>query len=470
MNRALLILSFAALPFCLSAESGASTWAQGWVSGMFDVSGEPISCALVPGHTLLLVEEYDRLVANSDKRGADEAYEKLRSFVFDEIGEQSPCFVEYGLEVIALETIKPSNQDRIQEHVEPQSRRAVGDINTQVITQAVAVLMDSGKFVFLTHKKRQELGGQWLEKTPGTGEYSAIGAYDCATSTVYVDPYLRPFDLATTIYHEMDHFVRDKTVLPLPQSTANSELFTSTSDSGIVPPSVSLSPTFFGANSNPSALNWTLYNLADETAAMLDSRQRQMSLQSYVMKGTFQDGLYFDVRHYLPKKGYNYEKDLTFLSKGGPIADFKKTLVLGFHGNDELPPGWVMGGILSERAIELAFQQQGQEKLLAKAQDLRSQIFATIGQAYFPNQKIVYPNGMDADHFFDFNFETAFNLATANQVPAWISGPSPMCKAYMDSITHGELDQYLGVRFNTESGSGAVKASVRPCLSLRTRL
>jgi len=63
----------------------------------------------------------------------------------------------------------------------------------------------------LTRKLRDELGGEWKKKSLfRKNQYQIMGAYDCQQSIVWFDPSQRPFDLASTLSHEAEHFYQDK--------------------------------------------------------------------------------------------------------------------------------------------------------------------------------------------------------------------------------------------------------------------
>ncbi len=63
----------------------------------------------------------------------------------------------------------------------------------------------------LTPQLRDELGGEWRKKSLfRKNQYQIMGAYDCLQSIVWFDPSQRPFDLAATLAHEVEHFYQDK--------------------------------------------------------------------------------------------------------------------------------------------------------------------------------------------------------------------------------------------------------------------
>ena len=63
----------------------------------------------------------------------------------------------------------------------------------------------------LTKQIRNELGGEWIKKNKKrSDQYQIMGAYDCLQSIVWFDPSQRPFDLAASLAHEIEHFYQDK--------------------------------------------------------------------------------------------------------------------------------------------------------------------------------------------------------------------------------------------------------------------
>ncbi len=61
-----------------------------------------------------------------------------------------------------------------------------------------------------------KLRNQWLEK--GVAQASALGGYECGSSTIFYNPLSSPFDLGAALTHEIGHLLRDKSefVLPIP--------------------------------------------------------------------------------------------------------------------------------------------------------------------------------------------------------------------------------------------------------------
>lgn len=56
---------------------------------------------------------------------------------------------------------------------------------------------------------REAWGGVWKERDP-SGRFRILGAYDCLTGKIYIEPTLAPWNLAAVIAHEADHIFRDK--------------------------------------------------------------------------------------------------------------------------------------------------------------------------------------------------------------------------------------------------------------------
>lgn len=67
----------------------------------------------------------------------------------------------------------------------------------------------AGKLVVLTPKRREEMGGIWNLKSDGN-LFKVQGAYNCSDSKIYIDVFQPLYNLGASMFHEEDHFFRDK--------------------------------------------------------------------------------------------------------------------------------------------------------------------------------------------------------------------------------------------------------------------
>ena len=75
-----------------------------------------------------------------------------------------------------------------------------------------ALLAEQKRYRILGPSDREAWGGIWNEKISLDGHevYRVMGAYDCKTSLIWLDPSLRPFDFGAVALHEISHLMRDK--------------------------------------------------------------------------------------------------------------------------------------------------------------------------------------------------------------------------------------------------------------------
>ncbi len=94
----------------------------------------------------------------------------------------------------------------------------------------VAFLGNRGTLQKLSPHLRHVFAGDypdslWLQKNDEG--YFTVAFYDCFDSLIYLDTELRPFNLAASIYHELDHLYRDKKIGSL---WSNNSTFSAPSD------------------------------------------------------------------------------------------------------------------------------------------------------------------------------------------------------------------------------------------------
>ena len=74
-----------------------------------------------------------------------------------------------------------------------------------------AFLYRQGYLKFLTPRSRCTFGSPWSQFSQGkNSKYKVLGTYDCQSSTIYIDPFQGPTDLAATFIHETSHLFQDK--------------------------------------------------------------------------------------------------------------------------------------------------------------------------------------------------------------------------------------------------------------------
>ena len=399
-----------------------------------------------------LVSKYWQQAKQSQAGDADATFTELEGLLFNELGEHHPCF-ELSLERYMYSAFNNYDPGLIQESG-PGFLITRSDGRMRPTRSLLPWLMiEKRKITFLTDSKRAELGPAWLEKVPGTDEYTTIGAYDCADTRIFLDAHLHPFDLVTTLYHEMDHLVRDKTMTQIPNTLLNK-----------------------GSPQDPSeaSVSWDLFNLADEASAIASSTVPFMGLHSLV--NISHSGTILAHRH----QEFQVKNDFTLFSKDGPVAQFRKL-------NMDVGPEKAAARLFGQSYdFEWPAARHVNDEIDARHKEwnLRNQFFATVWQAYFPGKTVVLGTSKDydsffenADHFRDFpgvltwdaNTHSDFldKLMSSDGPTSLLEEPSPVCKRYMDSLALGDVSGYLGVRFSKQ---GAIRESIRPCVNFRRSL
>jgi len=303
-------------------------------------------------------------------------------------------------------------------------------------------LLENNIFVYLTDEMRVALGEAWQEKIPNSSEYTSLGAYDCATSKIYIDPHLRPFDLLTTIYHEVDHLLRDKMQAEIPAKL--------------------LKPG--STKANPQ-VDWELFNLAEEAEAISTSTAPFLSALSQARPVGWTNSVFTRMAPV-----YRIRQDFTMFSKDGLISQFRH------HHEDQsesvnsaLLFGWGQSGIA----------------LSPLDQNLRNQFFGVISKTYFPmkQESFLENSSEDLASYFDFDsstinalsweqgaWENSFKMFQATQdLESWLKSgePSNTCKLYLKSLQRDEVHGYLGTQFMAQDQT---KSVIRPCINLHREL
>ena len=395
-----------------------------------------------------LVTQYSKSAQDSKSDEADATYKNIQRLIFSEIGETGPCaeaaIDRYALDsYLAYDPTKYSYKNDsggyyrgVLQNVDLSAPRP-----PQATDLLVSTLLDQKKVTFLTAAKRGELGGAWAERVAGKDEFTTIGAYDCAETRIYLDPMLRPFDLAATFYHELDHLVRDKQMKDVPEKLRAS----SASSAGV---------------------NWQLYNLADEadaiaTSSMIFIAAHGLETSAFSDKSQWRNSN-FDIRH----RYYKIDQDFSLYSKSGAMA---KYVALHSYSPPREIAGYLFGGDPSQDNYGYGIHWTPP---IDTERHLRDHFYSTIASAYFPGEKIDLHGAKDFEEYFNIpasslpgvNSWSSYASATTAMVS---SGPSPICQAYLDSLTQGEVQGYLGTRF---SKRGVIRESIRPCVNFRKSL
>ena len=251
-------------------------------------------------------------------------------------------------------------------------------------------------------------------------------------------------DIAVTMTHELDHLARDKFY--------QSDLARFTGSDGKV--------------------DWNAYNLADEAAAISYSASLVLQLQSYY-KHFFKHDNYFDVKN-----------DFTFFKKKGLLHQLDAPQSVDFDGKKRAEFIFSVG---SDSSVMGQMGIDGN-----KRKNLRNDFFSTIWNAYF--QDLPMPSSIhgDFDQFFTFNwngfgdwmdentsapFSSGLRQGgflntdtlvqnSASTLLAALNAPSNSCKAYVEALTRGDVDHYLGTHFEE---ANATHSTNRPCLQFKKK-
>ena len=381
-----------------------------------------------------LVASYFQAAAENDSARSDQVYGHLHELIFSEsdLSCRDELLTEYFIDSVTSGGKYP---------IEKRGQVFTLFAEASEISELVRGLHEKGKIRFLTDEFRGSHGKGWSEKL-NADLYAAIGGYDCGSSTVYLDPTLRPLDAAIVVFHELDHFVHDKTTH-------------------------SISPSFVSGGK----VNWDAYNLDDEFSAISFSAAAQGDLQENYSTA-------------LPKrsKPFHISGDFSLFSNDGPYSKlFHLNGVhcgIGSYLMIPLGPGsisdlcqWTDPGRIVESDTMFADRiyrtDLGTDKYQKQIRKHADGIRHRIWEAYFAEG--TYPSAV----FESTPQHTGSNLtelksSDVGTLLKTADAPSPVCSDYIKSLreTPTTVQNYLGTDFLTDDGSTA--ASVRPCLRSKT--
>jgi len=212
---------------------------------------EESQCSLKLSHLDYLMNEYAALAKKSDSSGCDSTYQQIHGMIFDTSDKSDLACSKTLMAKYLIDSAKNIGQTRMP------GDKAGGSFlydKGERISKFVLALYQSHKIQFLTQEFRNENKGHWLDQLGG--KYTSLGGYDCASSTLFIDPTLRPLDLTITLFHELDHFVRDKTTEEI--------------DADFL---------------EDGRINWNAYNLDDEVSAISLGASAQADLQNIYYSG-----------------------------------------------------------------------------------------------------------------------------------------------------------------------------------------
>jgi hypothetical protein len=398
----------------------------------------------------LLMKSYSEAAFKSKSESAERTYNNIQKYLLQNLTPDNPCF-ESAVEEYLTESFR----------IYDPTTREVEDIRTGALINAFdkPFLRDSPHYlnelfaaktlVFLTDKRRSDLGGLWTEHDPLSGQYNMIGGYDCAETKIYLDATLRPYDLTMTAYHELDHLVRDKLQDKVPS-------------------------IFLEEPSNPeNKVNWNLYDLADEADAIATSIGvfTAARAQIYVKSNS---SPFAHIKYH-----YRLSNDFTLFGNDGPVAQLRDLLRNDEHYaiSDLLfnPDGFKWVGMDPVPSVE------------NQTEALREKIFSVIWETYFPTDELPFGAADKLVQFFNspeistFKFPSfrrwegggldyqqwaflrPFKADTYSLGTLLKSGPSPVCKQYIDSLDLGSVSHYLGLKYSKTS-------TIRPCANFKNKL
>ena len=385
------------------------------------------------------MKDYGAAVSHSNSGDADKIYSQIHSDLFDQSGsaDSDPCLKPL-LEEYAIDAT------RINRTAFAGSVR--GSFNEKDVFESdwlpnlTRKLLDAGKLKMLTPALRKTLGGEWNTRE-SNGENAAIGAYDCMSSTIYVDAELRPLDLASTLYHEMDHLFRDK-YASYPAGTR------------------------FTQNGK---MRWDLYNMAEEASALFTSAAVQIHLQSFDRTHVF--GL-------MKNPTFKVANDLTFFPDGGPMMKISRGVQKGCGTNAV--------GVTPDKLACFNFLFEGYmvdvnygSGIYGVDKNTREKILSTIWKAYFPTENP--PDNLNALYSYDQLLNAWPSLSmlmwdfnspgdVLDGIVKGLDHPSDLCKQYSQAVSSGAVDQYLGIHFEGSADASPVRGSIRPCLNFKGSL
>jgi len=390
------------------------------------------------------VKDYVTAIVKNNSSGAQKAYGSIHHLLFDVVQETGYCFrplmKEYILQMSVQYTPTPY-------------WGSIPAVSAYVIEQ----FLIKDRFEYLTDTVRGALGPDWLKKTDDGLEYTTLGAYDCSSSKIYIDPHLRPFDLLTTLFHEVDHFLRDKNEwIPGGEASIPKKYWKS------------------GSTEDHPVIDWTRYALEDEAQAIASSSapfvgatlsskaHHSISLRYIPLVADVENLTNRDYSIRFTTRRYTIHDDFNLFSPIGPVMEFEKAY--------PKTPEYLIAYQLYGSGIQSPALPP---TLSPEAQSAREKFYQVIAQAYFPDQaqesNLSSSMGSSA---LGILYLTSLMTLPSDQwtlVKSLLehSEPSRACHLYMDSLTANEVHGYLGARFSRINGK---QNALRPCLNFHGAL
>jgi len=336
------------------------------------------------------IRDYASLLKAGDNKGAERIFDQIERNLGDQNGEKDPC-TQALLERYVLDSFNLYQPNLGSKDVSWASDPAAASHPYRLWFEFI---LRGHHITFLTRKTRQRLGGAWIAQISGShfehlvvSDYLTLGAYDCKETRIYLDPELRPFDLLTTIFHEMDHLVRDKLATP----------------------------------TDPEEKDWRLRILLDEGQAIATSSVIYMQSQNW------------------PNRKKIHE-DFSLFSERGPVASFYRQRGLG--SNEDVAAAELFG----KSEVASFFRNQyystlwgayfpGDEIALPNALDF---------DHYFDLKSS--PPGFNSEGYWILEKNIWHYKASPLDYE-----PSESCKARIQEQTPSRISHYLGDRLSDDA-------------------
>jgi len=454
--RNLLALSIFFLSFTVHAEDNTASWSQLFPGApapeiLFSSHGGYYSTKLYP--TLIAatkdcpanklngvsdkiwseVKTYQKYLLNGRFREAEKVIHGTIDYVENDIGENNGCFHQAALSYILSSLVLWDQQ-------------TASNFNYELLL-TTAFLGNQGKLVLLTPNLRKSLQGNdkksfWTKKD--SRGFEVIGGYECERSIIYIDSNLRPFNVSATLVHELDHLFRDKYEEVDETKTAR------------------------------------LVTFVDELSATLHGLfvQKALATDPLILRSTYNR---VDPEMHVTKKFLWYTRyDNTYQNKKQPPNDANLYAQNGFFDqfwdSRGMTPFSLYESFLKHWNITEGLTKNYPE-YLPDLKILRS-IMNVVSAGYFKNKSFIESTPVptlsnplshaiwSVDEPFSGMDGFLFRLSSLTKK---LDEPSNSCIAFGNSVTNGELDDYLGTGSSSDPGqpgNDGVRPSIpiKPCL------
>ena len=458
------------------------------------------ACGDLVRQEVQLINEYGIEAAGSQRSEAKDASHRIH-VLFKQAKDtpNRPC-LETAFRIYAVGSVfllDPSNYNvpkvMIGQGVTSTSTFSAMDGSVQVsalsnlpLTYLTAALANRNKFSFFAEP---------VETSPVNGDKprEILGAYDCSNSTLYLDPWLPPLDLGATLLHELDHLFLDKKFSK-----------------------EALQAEFANADGK---INWRAYVLEDEFAAITHSAIAQREM--YVLPRKYWQWTLWGSPYTFQwsKLPYQLDADLRLFSRDGAIASLELMFEPGSDTETLLALATARNVEMTGKYTGLQFSKIGSTDpdVLGRFDKAAARIIDIVNAPYFGNSPLTDSDRslLKADrHGLELTplpawiqahdlsvspligdstaktgslvFTGPTNYFTSDNKPitriefsgmdALLSGidevitsmdrPTDVCKLYLDAISLGELDQYIGTQIQLDSapddGANPGAAGARP--------